>query len=217
MAFGKGRDNRVAFVEDSIQNVAHIVTQSIHLLEKEITIESEKIKKEAKQFGNGDKEIEIDIASYLYENNPISIWEEYISDLRGAHFCSIYNMFEKLLKFIRIEFDIIEGQKDKKKSYVYNEISYIKAYLAIESFDAELEGLIAKIETEYKNIRVNITHGETKKLGYLKEILKDEPSISVNKVTVIFHNNKYLNILISDIQKVIILIARLVEEKSKKQ
>lgn len=215
MTIGKGRDYRVAFVEDSIQNIGYTVIHSIELLEKEIAIESKRIVEEVKEIGNGDKETEIDIAYYLYQSNPINIWEEYISDIRGAHFCSIYNFFEKLLKFIQLEFRIAKG-KNRNKSSVFHEICNIKTYLGIDSFDdIYLEKLIDKIDVEYRPIRVNISHGETKELERLKEILKVDSNISINGDIIIFHNNNYLKKFISDIQSVVTSISILVEEKSR--
>lgn len=219
MTISKGRDNRVSFVEDYITDLSTTIMQSAQLFDKEIDIVRKTCQKEAEEYGKGDKDVERHVFSSMYNYSNIGVLDEYMTFLRAANFCFIYNTYEKLLKYIISEYNIpyYKIKKEELKSIAFNYVFRIKLFLGIESFENEVENIINRVDSEYRMVRINLTHGERKHITSLAELLKNEPDINISNDEIFFHSDKYILSLLECVEQILTTIVNIVDQKSKEE
>ena len=216
MTISKGRDNRVAYVEDYIGDLSTTINQSLCLFSKERVYMRQKCITDAKNNAEDDKEVEMDVFNSMYQHSSIGVLDEHLNYLRAANFCFIYNACERLLRFMISEYKMpYNKNRNSGASIFFNQISSIKSYLDIQSFNKPLEFLIEKVDDEYRKVRVNLTHGESKDISNLKELLKKNSDVHISDDEIFFHGDDYINSFLNCVSEIISGLVNQVDLKSK--
>ena len=213
MRIAKGRDSRVACVEDDVTDLEITIYQSLQLLYKEIDIVTEECRLKARQYGEGDIIVEQDVYKSALQYSSVGVLLEHINYLLGANFCFIYSFLEKKLKSIISDYKIDCPRKSDSCSDTYHFVRSIRLFLDLESFSAETEEIFKKIDEEYRKVRIHLIHGECKDIKTLQNTLEGNADITIYDNEIFFNNDNYITSFMSCVKLFLVEIVNLVDQK----
>ena len=201
MAFSKGRTAEQSYIEDTIEVIKSMVCTIPQVVDEKMNSFEKKYSELAKEWAEGDEEIEISYRNQFLAYNPFEEWNSHFYE---SFVITTYSFYEKSLKMLLIKNNLQIPEKSKGN---YAKLGFKSLREYIEKYSLQLNSDTYKyysiITGSYSVLRNYLVHQDSeilKRMGFIHQ----ESGVKFIDDTIVFKDNRFL-IKFLDMVKYILL------------